>query len=77
MKKNGLFQILVILVLLVVMIKFVPPVNDWARGNLPESVLTLIGEEPQSALEKGTDFLGKELKKGKDAVGDLIDKIKN
>jgi len=77
MKKNGLVQILLVLILMVIIIKFVPPVNDWARDNLPEPVLTIIGEEPRSVFERGSDILGKGLKKGSEAVDDLVDKIKN
>ncbi len=77
MKRNGLVQLVLVLIILVIIIKFVPPVNDWARGNLPEPVLTIIGEKPKSIFEKGGDFLGKGIKKGSDAVDNLVDKIAN
>lgn len=75
--KKGLIQIIVVLAVLVAVIKFVPQVNDWARGNLPEQVLTLIGEKPKNAFERGTDFIEGGLKKTTNAVENLVDSIKN
>lgn len=49
------------LVVLVLCIKFVPPVRDLAREHLPAPVLNIIGEKPYNALEKG-------IKTGIDAI---------
>ncbi len=75
--KKGLIQIIFVIAVLVVAIKFVPQVNDWARGNLPESVLTLIGEKPKGIFERSSDVISDGLKKTKTAVEDLVDKVKN
>jgi hypothetical protein len=60
--KTGILLIIIIAISIVA-IKFVPVVNDWARGNFPESVLTIIGEKPKSIFEKGSDVIRGELKK--------------
>ncbi len=73
--KKGLIQIIIVIAILVVAIKFVPPINDWARGNLPEPVLTLIGEKPKNVFERGGDAISDGLNKTKNAVKDLVDKV--
>ncbi len=77
MKKKGIYQLIIVIAILVIAIKFVPPVNKWARGNLPEPILSLIGEKPQNIFERGSDTIGNTIEKGKDLVGDLVDKVKN
>ena len=74
---KGFTQILFVLIILVFAIKFVPPVKDWARGNLPESLLTMIGEEPKGLFELGSDSISDGLKKGSNMVEDLVDKVTN
>lgn len=77
MKRKSLFQLILVLVILIIAIKFVPPVNNWARGNLPEAVLTLIGERPKNVFERGSDIIGNSIKKGTNLVEDVVDKVKN
>lgn len=73
--KKGLVQIILVLIIMVIAIKYVPQVNDWARGNLPEAVLTIIGEKPKGIFEWGSDSISDGLKKGSDMVDDLVDKV--
>ncbi len=47
--------VIVVIIIVVSMIKFVPPINDIARENLPASILNLIGEKPKGLFEKGLD----------------------
>lgn len=75
MKFKGIVQIAIVIAILVFAIKFVPPINDWARGNLPEPVLAIIGEKPKNIFERGADKLGNSLKKGKNMVNDLVEKV--
>lgn len=77
MKQKAWIRIIIVIAIIVVAIKLVPPVNDWARGNLPEPVLRLLGEEPKNIFERGADKLGDSLQKGKDLVNDVVDKVKN
>jgi hypothetical protein len=77
MNRKSFYQLILVLVILVIAIKFVPPVNSWARGNLPESVLTLIGEKPKNIFERGSDIIGNSIKKGTNLVEDVVDKVKN
>ena len=74
--RKGLWQIVFVIIIVVIAIKFVPPVNNWARGNLPEPLLTVLGEKPKSVFERGSDFIGDSLKKGSNLVDDLVDKVK-
>jgi len=53
--KKTIFRLIVLLACLVGAIKFIPPVNQVAREILPGAVLKVIGEKPQSALERGVD----------------------
>ena len=57
MLKAKILKLLAALILLVVVIKFVPPINNIARENLPAPVLKLIGEKPMGVLEKGMNRL--------------------
>ncbi|MDT8445284.1 MAG: hypothetical protein RRB13_00140 [bacterium] len=66
-------SLILALALLVLALKYIPPVNDWARGNLPEAVLSLIGERPKNFLERGADGLGKGLEKATDKVKGLLE----
>ncbi|MBU2510467.1 hypothetical protein KJ966_03985 [bacterium] len=75
--KKSLIQLIFVIAILVIAIKFVPPVNDWARGNLPESLLTLIGEKPKNIFERGNDAISDGMKKTKTAIEDLVEKVKN
>ncbi len=43
MTRKSLYQLILVLAILVIAIKYGPPVNSWARANLPGSVLSLIG----------------------------------
>ena len=54
--------IIVFLISLIVVgsIKFVEPVNNWARGNLPEELLNLLGEKPKGLFEKVGDLIKSE-----------------
>lgn len=62
MNKN-ILRVIIALVVIILLIKLVPPVNDVAREYLPTPVLKLIGEQPKGILEKGADsvkdFIGK------------------
>ncbi|MBU3917241.1 hypothetical protein KKA14_17035 [bacterium] len=73
---KSIAKLIIVLVVIVVVIKFVEPVNNWARGNLPQEVLALIGEKPKSIFEKSSDFIGDNVKKGTGIVEDIIDKVK-
>ncbi|MCG8337470.1 MAG: hypothetical protein MJE63_23455 [Proteobacteria bacterium] len=77
MKKKGIFRLIIVLAIVILAIKFVPPVNNWARGNLPEPVLALIGEKPKNIFERGSDAIGNTIQKGKNMVGDIVDKVSN
>lgn len=59
MKRISLYQLILVLVILVIAIKYAPPVNSWARSNLPESVLILIGEKPKNVFERREVASGK------------------
>ncbi|TRZ75935.1 MAG: hypothetical protein D4R93_04130 [Deltaproteobacteria bacterium] len=76
MKRKSLYQLILVLVILVIAIKYVPPVNSWARANLPESVLTLIGEKPKDVFERSADMIGESIKKGTNLVEDIVEKVK-
>ena len=76
MKRKSLYQLILVLVILVIGIKYVPPVNSWARANLPESVLTLIGEKPKNVFERSADMIGESIKKGTNLVDDIVEKVK-
>lgn len=75
--KNRFVMLIIIVAILVAAIKFVEPVNDWARGSLPEGILELIGEEPKGLFGRGSDLIEDSLNKGSDVVDDLVDKIGN
>ncbi len=75
--KRSIIQILIVLIFIVIAIKFVPQVNDWARGNLPEEILTVIGEKPKGIFEFGSDSISDGIKKGSDMIKDLTDKVSN
>lgn len=73
-KRNGKswVSLILFLALVIVTIKFVPPVNDWARGNLPAPVLRSIGEEPKNFLERGMDDIGEGIEDAADEVRDAF-----
>ncbi|MCP4755870.1 MAG: hypothetical protein GY866_33835 [Proteobacteria bacterium] len=52
---KSLLKLIVLLIAFVVLVKFVPPVQDLAREYLPGQVLDLIGESPKGIMEKGLD----------------------
>lgn len=76
MRKSWI-QMLIVIIIVVFAIKFVPPINDWARSSLPEPLLTVIGEEPKNIFERGSDFMKDGVEKGSNLVEDLVDKVKN
>lgn len=76
MKLKILYQLILVLVILVIAIKYVPPVNSWARSNLPESVLTLIGEKPKNVFERSADVISESIKKGTNLVDDIVETVK-
>ncbi len=53
MKK--LIWLAVLAIAAIATIKYVPTVNDWARENLPESFLEIIGEDPMGIIESGME----------------------
>tara|TARA_B100000614_G_C14548131_1_gene492879 strand:- start:1375 stop:1557 length:183 start_codon:yes stop_codon:yes gene_type:complete len=59
---KNLIIIFLISVIVVGSIKFVEPVNKWARGNLPEEVLKILGEKPKGLIEKVGDLIISETK---------------
>ncbi len=63
---KNLLRIILVLIVIVLAIKYVPPVNDIARSNLPGPVLELMGEKPKNVFEKGLD-----------QIDSVIDKIKS
>ena len=56
--------IIVVLITIIVVgsLKYVEPVNSWARGNLPEEVLKILGEKPKGLFEKVGDLIISETK---------------
>lgn len=60
------FLILVVLIACIAAIKLIPEVNDMAKENLPNEILTIIGEEPMNIFEKGID-------KAKDVMNSAFD----
>lgn len=76
MKRKSLYQLILVLVIVVIAIKYVPPVNSWARANLPESVLTLIGEKPKNVFERSADMIGESINKGTNLVEGIVEKVK-
>ncbi len=50
-------KLVIILLIVIGAIKFVEPVNNWARGHLPEEILEIIGEKPKNLLEKVGDLV--------------------
>ena len=74
---KSIAKLIIVLALVVVAIKLIEPVNDWARGNLPEEILTLIGEKPKGIFERSSDFIGDTMKEGSGVIEDIVDKIKN
>lgn len=76
MKGKSLYQLILVLVILVIAVKYVPPVNNWARGNLPESILALIGEKPKDVFERSLDRIEEGIKKGTDAVDNIVRRVK-
>lgn len=75
--KKMIYSLILVLVVLAVAIKYAPPVNSWARANLPESVLGLIGEKPKNVFERSADAIGDSVKKGTDLVEGIVEKVKN
>ena len=63
MKKFIAF-ILISIILFVLAVKLVEPVNDFARENLPDEILRIIGEKPKNVFEKGLDSV-------KDAINSI------
>lgn len=63
---KSLLRLILLLIVLVLVLKYIPPINDIARSNLPEPVLDLLGEHPKGLLEKGLD-----------QIDSVIDKIKD
>ncbi|MBF0274518.1 MAG: hypothetical protein HQK84_04720 [Nitrospinae bacterium] len=59
----------IVLVILVITIKFVEPVNDFARTHFPEPILSLLGEKPKGIIEKSLD----KVEKGLEDMGDAIE----
>jgi len=76
MKRTRFCQLILVLAILVLAIKYVPPMNHWARTNLPESILTLIGEKPKNIFERSADRIGEHMKKGTSLVEDMVEKVK-
>ncbi|MBM4314826.1 MAG: hypothetical protein FJ122_13055 [Deltaproteobacteria bacterium] len=76
MKRKSLYQLILVLVILVIAIKYVPPLNSWARATLPESVLTLIGEKPKNVFERSADVISESIKKGTNLVEDMVETVK-
>ncbi|MDX2471283.1 MAG: hypothetical protein QNL04_11990 [SAR324 cluster bacterium] len=55
--KSPIISLVFLIILALGAIKFVAPVNKWARATLPPQVLGAIGEEPIGLLEQGLDEL--------------------
>ncbi len=55
--KSAIISLVFLTLLAFGAIKFVDPVNKWARATLPSAILEAIGEEPLGLLEQGLDEL--------------------
>ena len=75
--KTFIVKLVVILLIVIALIKFVPPINDLARENLPESVLGLIGEKPMGLFERGSDLMGDSIEKGSEFIKGVVEDIKD
>ena len=60
---NNILRVIILLIMIILVIKLVPPVNEAVREYLPEPVLKLIGEEPKGIFEKGADTVKEIIRK--------------
>ena len=60
--RSPIMSLVFLIAILFAAVKFVPPVNHWARVALPDQVLEIIGEEPIGFLEQGLDEIKKLVK---------------